>query len=498
MRSIKSKFASVEFKNSSIGLLSQAISIVLLFVSRSVFIEMLGVQLLGINGTFTSILNALSLAELGFQSAIVYCLYGPLNQKDYEQVNDIINIIRRVYEGVAVFIIVASFVVLPFLQFVLKDVEITREIYIFFLLQSLATAASYILGYRRTILYADKKEYISKITDTVSNLLFTIGKIVILMVWQNYYLYLILQILQIFIANIIIYVISSRNYTYLKKKKINKELFQKVFDYVKDVFVGRIAGYIYSSTDNIVVSTLIGATTVGVLGNYSLVASNLKTLSSAMLNPLTPIIGNALAVESESKNKKKLFESYTKIRFVIAVLLVVPMVILIDDFVKMYAGQKYLLGSSITWLFAIDLYIHVVHSVCCDFINGEGVFKPERNIEIAGAVCNIVLSVILTFFIGLQGVLLGTVISQFLFWIGRSWLVYRRILQEEVKEYIRYALQNIIYFVILMLCFMVAKKLYAILPQMSVWLKMICGGFLVEGICILLLLIIERIHGFRR
>ena len=78
---MKSKFASVEFKNSSIGLISQAVSIILLFLSRSVFINTLGIELLGINGTFASIVNALSLAELGFQSAIVYCLYTPLNEK---------------------------------------------------------------------------------------------------------------------------------------------------------------------------------------------------------------------------------------------------------------------------------------------------------------------------------------------------------------------------------------------------------------------------------
>lgn len=490
MKDMKSKFASVEFKNSSIGLISQAVSIILLFLSRSVFINTLGIELLGINGTFASIVNALSLAELGFQSAIVYCLYTPLNEKDYKQVNDIINIIKRVYEGVAVFIFAASFAILPFLKFVLKDVEITNSIYVFFILQSLATSVSYILGYRRTLLYADQREYVSKIVDIICNLVFTICKIAVLLLLNNYYIYLILQIGQVMSSNAIIYFISSRKYAYLRKSEINKSLFSKIIKYVKDVFVARIAGYVYSSTDNIIVSTFIGATAVGILGNYGLVASNLKTLSSAILNPLTPIIGNMLAVENRKQNKKKLFENYTKIRFIIAIVLVVPMIVLMQDFITYYAGDKYLLTNKIVWLFAIDLYIHIVHSVTCDFINGEGLFRQERNIEITGAVMNIVSSIVLAHYIGLEGVLLGTVVSQVFFWISRSWLVYKNILSTHKKEYFIYWIKNIGYVIYALICCIICLKIYRIIPDMNILLKMVLGGIIIEFFCIVCAIII--------
>lgn len=495
MKDMKSKFASVEFKNSSIGLISQAVSIILLFLSRSVFINTLGIELLGINGTFASIVNALSLAELGFQSAIVYCLYTPLNEKDYKQVNDIINIIKRVYEGVAVFIFAASFVILPFLKFVLKDVEITNSIYVFFILQSLATSVSYILGYRRTLLYADQREYVSKIVDIICNLVFTICKIAVLLLLNNYYIYLILQIGQVMSSNAIIYFISSRKYAYLRKSEINKSLFSKIIKYVKDVFVARIAGYVYSSTDNIIVSTFIGATAVGILGNYGLVASNLKTLSSAILNPLTPIIGNMLAVENRKQNKKKLFENYTKIRFIIAIVLVVPMIVLMQDFITYYAGSKFLLTNKVVWLLAIDLYIHIVHSVTCDFINGEGLFRQERNIEITGAVMNIVSSIVLAHYIGLEGVLLGTVISQIFFWISRSWLVYNKILETCKKEYLLYWIKNAGCVIYALIYYFVCLKIYLIIPaNMNRLLKIMLGGISIEtfGIINFIILLFYR------
>ena len=47
---------------------------VLKFVIRTVFIQTLGVEYLGIDGLFANILNLLSLSELGFGTAISYKL----------------------------------------------------------------------------------------------------------------------------------------------------------------------------------------------------------------------------------------------------------------------------------------------------------------------------------------------------------------------------------------------------------------------------------------
>ena len=52
-------------KNASFGLVSQILNVLLSFVRKTVFIYILGVEYLGINGLFTNILTLLSFAELG-------------------------------------------------------------------------------------------------------------------------------------------------------------------------------------------------------------------------------------------------------------------------------------------------------------------------------------------------------------------------------------------------------------------------------------------------
>ena len=87
----------IVIRNSSIGLLSQFFTVAFAFITRSVFIKYVGLELLGINNTFSSVLNTLSLTELGFETAVVYSLYQPVYDKDENKINDIINILKLFY-----------------------------------------------------------------------------------------------------------------------------------------------------------------------------------------------------------------------------------------------------------------------------------------------------------------------------------------------------------------------------------------------------------------
>ena len=94
-------------RNSVIGLAGQIITILLSIIARKVFIQYIGVELLGLNSTFASILSTLSLAELGFQQVIVFHLYGALAKGDQKQVNCLVNVYRVVYRCIGCVFIVA-------------------------------------------------------------------------------------------------------------------------------------------------------------------------------------------------------------------------------------------------------------------------------------------------------------------------------------------------------------------------------------------------------
>ena len=83
--------------SSSVSMAAQVLYLLINFILRRFFIRYFGVEILGINGVLLDVLNTLSLADLGVQSAIVFRLYEPLAKQKESEVNEIITLFRKVY-----------------------------------------------------------------------------------------------------------------------------------------------------------------------------------------------------------------------------------------------------------------------------------------------------------------------------------------------------------------------------------------------------------------
>ena len=199
--------------SSTISMAAQVIYLLVNFVLRRFFIQYFGMEILGINGVLADVLNTLSLAELGIQSAITFRLYEPLAKGRMDEVNEIVTLFRKLYWLIGCFFIVAGFVCMPFLGLVVKDVQLSMGyIRIAFFLQLMVSASTYFLAYKRTLLYADQKQYLCSLVDIVCNIGFAAAKFGIIICTGNYFFYLTVQIIQNVISNLIVHVICKRQY----------------------------------------------------------------------------------------------------------------------------------------------------------------------------------------------------------------------------------------------------------------------------------------------
>lgn len=475
---------SVLFKNSSISFISQMSTMLFTFLTRSLFVKYIGVELLGLNSTFSSVLNALSLAELGFQSAVVYNLYRPLHDGKQDEINAIMNILKIIYRGVGIFFVTASILVTPFLNVIVTGIAVTPIVYMYFWLQALASVCTYFLAYQRAILYADQKEYVSKTIDLLCSFFFNIAQCVFLVCFHSYVMYLLLKVVQTYISNIVVHIFCKRHYPYLKAGKLDMDRLKIILYNVRDVFVGKIAGFIYNSTDNLVISSFVSTISVGFFVNYTIITSSLKTLTNSVLSPVIPSLGNHLLDEQDSSKREQLFYLNTFVRYLIAMSLVIPMGVLMEDFISMWVGKNMLLNKSIVILLCLDFYIHLVHGATCDFINSAGLFKSDKYIEALGAVCNIVTSIILVQYFDIVGVLIGTIISQMIFWIGRSIIVYKECLHLGLWKYIRYWVRNVFYVMVAVAVTALVLFVYSKVTITYMLVRFIVGGILTEGIIV--------------
>lgn len=430
-------------RNSITGLAGQLITILLSIISRKVFIQYIGVELLGLNSTFASILSTLSLAEMGFQQVIVFHLYGALAKGDRAQINALVNVYRAVYRCIGCFFMVASLCCVPFLQYFLSDIEATDHVRLYFMIQALSGACTYFLAYKRNILYADQQSYVSVLIDTVINTVASLLCIVVVYFTHSYLLYLLITLVKTYLSNLLVHFACSKRYPYLHSERIDWQLLKRIAVNLKDVVLERLAGYIYLSTDNLIISVFISTVQVGFLSNYTMIISHIRTMIRSLSTPLIPALGNKVAIEQRGSQQMDTFRLLEQLYFWLTGMAVVPTFVLVDSFVGMFFGEHFVLPRMILILLCVDLYIHINQDVCLSFLGANGLFRKQRNISIGGALLNLVVSLLLMKPLGIAGILTGTAVSQLYYWVARSVVTFRTCLDQSWRSFARYWLRQL-------------------------------------------------------
>ena len=116
--------------NMGVSGMTTVLKMVLSFVSRTIFIYILGSKFLGLNGLLTSILTTLSLAEFWIGNAIIYSLYRPVADNNWPVVRSIMHLYRKIYRILAVIVFIIGLLLLPFLPLIVgKNIISNFELY---------------------------------------------------------------------------------------------------------------------------------------------------------------------------------------------------------------------------------------------------------------------------------------------------------------------------------------------------------------------------------
>lgn len=426
--------------NSSVSTSIYLVKMLLGFILRSFFIQYLGVEYLGLNGLFTNILSFLSLAELGIGTTIVYELYRPLADNNKEEVKSLMALYKKVYVSIGIFIGVIGLLIIPLIPFMIKNgtnVTGVNTIYVLFLTNSVI---SYFFTYKRSLINADQKNYVTVLSDFAFYLLTSIFQIVVLMVWHNYFMFLTIQIIGTLISNIVISSIADRRYPYLKdpvKNKIQPEIMLRLKKNVIGNISSQIGGILVMGSDNIIISGFVGLAVVGLYSNYTIVTNALRSLAGQVTNSVVSSIGNLVAL-GDNKRSYDIFKIHLFISKSIAFFAGIGIFVFINPFVTVWLGKKYLLPESSIFLIAIYAVIFIYQGTPRTFINSFGLYWQQRWKSIIESIVNITVSIALIqlFDLGLNGVLIGTLTSSItvIMWF-EPYVVYKYGIEQPLKPY---------------------------------------------------------------
>ena len=414
----KKNRTSNSIKTSFFGALKSALDILFGFAYRTVFINTLGADYLGLNGLFTNILQVLSLAELGITTAIVYRFYEPISNNDVSKVGKLMNYLKKVYRYIAAFIFIAGVLLTPFIKSFINDsstIPNDVNIYVIYLLFLLNTVSSYLFVYRQTILSADQRGYIQSVTGIFLIFIKYLVQIILLYITRDYTVTLVAGIVITLICNIIVSCWTSTKYkeVFDVKELLDDESKKEIISDTKAVMFHKVGATVKLSTDSIILSKFVSLVSAGIYSNYSMIISGLQALIGQVLGSFVSSVGNAHVELTKEKN----YEIYKKLLFIdlwISSVTVTCTYLLINDFIKIWIGKKYIFDKITLIMLCVQFYIIISRQINISYTNGCGLFNRDKYRPLIEAFLNLVLSIIGVKMWGIVGVFIGTVVSSVL------------------------------------------------------------------------------------
>lgn len=405
-------------RNVATVVVTRVLTLIFSFVSRTIFIYLLGKEYLGIDGLFTSILTVFSLAELGIGNALIYGLYKPIAEGDVDKSQRLLTLYKKAYNVIFYAVLAIGLCILPFIKSIVNaDLEsLGVNIYIVFLLFLFRTLSSYFLAHRQAILVVNQLQRIVSIYQTLVFLVVYIIECCTLLLFHNYYLFLLIGLCGNYGTALIISYIAKKRFPQLcviTKEKLPREDIDRIKKNVYALFVRRVGSVIYTSTDNIVINQYISLAMVGIYSNYVLIIGAVQTITNQAMSAMTASIGNFISLNSK-KDIKSAFDLYTFIVYLLYGICSVCFILLTNRFIQLVWGADYLLSRFALYLIVMNFFFFGFQSAINVFRDTTGLFTQGKYRNIIAAIVNVVISILLVKSMGIEGILLGTILSRIL------------------------------------------------------------------------------------
>lgn len=444
--------------NAKVGLFFYFISIFLAFFSRRIFLECLGDEFMGLAGTLYSILNFLNISEIGIGTCIAYFLYKPIADHNKNKICEIVSLFGYLYRIIGTIILVGAIIISFFFPLIFAEQSVSLSI-VYFAFAALigSNLIGYFINYRQILLDSDQKTYkISLWTQTVGTLI-TIIQIVLAYYTHNPYYWVIIQFIFSVITCWILNWVISREYPWLKTdKNKGREILKKYPDILikaKQIFIHRLKNFFLSKSDEILIFAFESLQTVAYYGNYVMIVGKLTALFNSILVGTNASIGNLVA-EGNKWNIRKVFWEYLAFRYWTTGIFIITLTFLINPIIGWWVGPQYILQNHIVFLILLNMYIMLTRPSVDLFINAYGLYDDVWAAYAEGII-NLIITLIIGYFYGLIGILLGKIVSMmFLVVVWKPYYLYKCGFKEPVGNYWLHVFKHYTILIIcLVLCF---------------------------------------------
>lgn len=406
----------------AIGSLLKLCQMGLPFLMRTAMIQIMGVQYLGINSLFSSILHVLNLAELGVGAAMVFSMYEPIAKDDEAMICAMMGLYRKYYRIIGLVVAAGGLLILPVLPSLISgDLPEDLNIYTIYLLNLGTTVLSYwLFAYRNCLLQAHQRNDVISLIAILTCFIQYGVQFAVLWIFRNYYLYVIVVLGTQVLNNAITGLVTLKMYPQYKPRgKLTAEKIKQVNQRVRDIFTGKLGAVVLKQADTIVISSFLGLRVLAIYQNYYFILSSVINVIEMVLSTITAGLGNSFITETKEKNYSDL-EKFTFLLLWGVGVCVCCFLGLYQPFMKIWVGEDLMLDFNVVICFALYFFVYIFNRLLSVYKDAAGLWHEDRFRPLITSIVNLSLNLLWVRRWGVYGVVLSTVVS--MVFVGMPWI----------------------------------------------------------------------------
>ena len=410
------------------GFVNKVILTILPFGVRTIIIQKLGAEYVGLNGFYSGILSVLNISDLGISSAIVYTMYGAIARDNKEEICALLNFYRKCYRVIVIIVALMGLLLLPFLRYFINgEIPAGIDIYILYFIYLFNVVSGYtFFAYRDCLFTAHQQnDKIFKI-QTLSIVLQYVIQIIVVLLYSNYYLYAMCLPITTIVYNLLVAYRSKRTYPlYIPRGKVTSVALQDIKKQVMGIFIGKINTVVRNSLDSVFISSYLGLIVVGMYSNYYMIASSVMGLIDIISVSLVAGIGNRVVLNTKEEN----FTDYNNLYFCaqwIVGFCAICVLCLIQPFMKLWVGTDLLFENAMAVICAMYVLVGKINLIGGVYSGAIGIWWQMKIFMIIDIPINLLTNWIFVYKWGAYGIVLATVLVMLVYSLPFSqWIFFK-------------------------------------------------------------------------
>jgi len=403
----------VRTKKTIYNTLASALLQVITFVSGIILIRLLlvtyGSSINGLRSSLTQMINYLYIFETGLSGAMIFSLYKPLAEKNYDVINGILSATRKAYRQVGIIFIgllVALTIIYP-LVINKENIDVFTVVFLTLSIGASGIINYFLMGSYTVLLTASQSGYILSIARGIYTIVNTAIMVILIKLGLNIALVYFISLAASLLHALIIGRYSKKEFPYLNFKiaPIMSALSKRY-----DVVIHQVSGMIVFNVPVLLLTIFTDLKTVSVYAIYTIIFSGVGTLIGVFVNSFAAAFGDLIA-NREYKILKEAYSQYEFVYYGVVSIVYSCVLVLGISFIKIYT-------KGITDVSYVDYGTLVLFTIIGVLGNWKtpqntiviaaGHFRQTRHRAIIEACLTIVASIPLVILYGLKGVLIGS------------------------------------------------------------------------------------------